>query len=433
MIDYISLCTGIGGLELGAEMANAALGRKFYAPIAFAEVEPFCCRALKHHWPDVPNIGDLNHAVESLREIGIERAGGVFGGIPCQPHSVAGKQMGAADERDLWPAALAIIRAVQPRWVVIENVGGFAGSDDGLSRVRHDLENEGYEVGSVEIPACAVGASHERMRCFVMAYAKSFDWRESANVGVLPNGTGGKEGQEPCGGVSRSEGSTLADCQNIGRHARAGLCGGDARRHGRRFTGDGDSQAGEVMDDAASERCGTGANHRQERHVQNNGQWHAAQIQSERPQLLSEPAAHADAATGTLKTLADTARCGMEGNRPARFEQPQPPRGQALPGRDGAGSAATNGRFESRLGGAVDGLSGGMAGYSRRFDQLLADVIGSTPIPALMGERQSDFEAPRLAPKGKQWKQKISALGNAIVPQQIFPILLALALSEVNG
>lgn len=57
-------------------------------------------------------------------------------------------------------------------------------------------------------------------------------------------------------------------------------------------------------------------------------------------------------------------------------------------------------------------------------------MIASTPQPALMGQAQHEFEPPRLAPKNKNWKQKISALGNSIMPQQIFPVLLAMALSE---
>lgn len=59
-------------------------------------------------------------------------------------------------------------------------------------------------------------------------------------------------------------------------------------------------------------------------------------------------------------------------------------------------------------------------------------MIASTPQPAFIGQAQHDFEAPRLAPKvkGDNWKEKISALGNAIHPLQIFPVLLAMALTD---
>lgn len=50
-----------------------------------------------------------------------------------------------------------------------------------------------------------------------------------------------------------------------------------------------------------------------------------------------------------------------------------------------------------------------------------------------MGEAQHDWEPPRLAPKGKYWKQQLSALGNAVVPVQLFPVLLAIAISEIES
>lgn len=394
---FLELCAGLGGFSHAAAMVNEALSFEFYHCAAFSEIEPYCVGELKRKWPDVPQLGDINHVATELIGAGIG-VDAVFGGIPCQPFSGAGKQMGAADGRDLWPATLAIIRAVEPRWVCIENVSGFAGSDDGLPRVRHDLENEGYEVGSVEIPACAVGASHERMRCFVMAHAQH----------ARPSCTGREpqyEGAQFIAGDHHAEEESrlcaMADSENIGCDARAGLCGCNAGRNGRRLTGNSDSEAGEVMADATPERP----------------YWRAG---------LESGALH-DATSrrrpcdcnGAVGTLAHAARLQMEGNGAAGFEQPQSPHREALPRCDGAGSAAANGRFESGVGGLFNGLA--------------APVIRGQRHPALMGEAQYDREPPRLAPKGKNWKAQISALGNAIVPIQLFPVLLAMALSDLEG
>jgi DNA (cytosine-5)-methyltransferase 1 len=94
----------------------------------------------------------------------------VIAGIPCQPHSVAGKRQGAADERDLWPDTLRILRDVQPRYFFLENVPGVLGY---LSeRIVPDLLGDGWRVPRpLLLEAASVGASHRRERVFLLAYA----------------------------------------------------------------------------------------------------------------------------------------------------------------------------------------------------------------------------------------------------------------------
>lgn len=160
MITVLDICTGVGGFTAAHEMVGG------FRTIAFSEINPWCCGFLKWWKPDVPNLGDL----KAIQECEIERLGPidvVCGGIPCQPHSVAGKRQGFEDPRDLWPAARRIVGIVRPGWVLLENVDGFRAM--ALDRVCADMESDGYDIGAYCIPACAVDAPHERMRVWIVA------------------------------------------------------------------------------------------------------------------------------------------------------------------------------------------------------------------------------------------------------------------------
>ncbi|WP_394369258.1 DNA cytosine methyltransferase [Hymenobacter properus] len=99
----------------------------------------------------------------------------VCGGFPCQPFSLAGKQLGNDDPRALWPHFLRIIREVQPSHVLGENVRGLLSNGRGLAfeGVCVDLETEGYEVQPFLLPAASVGAPHHRDRFWFVAHANS--------------------------------------------------------------------------------------------------------------------------------------------------------------------------------------------------------------------------------------------------------------------
>lgn len=90
------------------------------------------------------------------------------GSCPCQPFSTAGNGLGVNDPRHLWPAWFWLIQQCRPDTIFGEQVAN-AVTKGWLDDVAHDLENEGYAIGSAIIPACSVGAPHKRDRLWFVA------------------------------------------------------------------------------------------------------------------------------------------------------------------------------------------------------------------------------------------------------------------------
>lgn len=154
----LSLFSGIGGFDLAALWVWPEL-----EIVSFCEIDSFCQKVLKKHWPDVPCHSDI----KTLRGDNFGTIDFLYGGFPCQPYSVAGKRKGKEDDRALWPEMFRVIQEAKPRWIIGENVAGFVnmGLDDCLS----DLESKGYETTAFIIPACAVNAPHRRDRVWIVA------------------------------------------------------------------------------------------------------------------------------------------------------------------------------------------------------------------------------------------------------------------------
>lgn len=162
----LSLCSGIGGADVAAESTGCI------QVVGQVEIDPFCQQVLAKHWPQVKRLTDI-------KEVSGDEFGAidiVAGGIPCQPFSKAGKRRGVTDDRHLWPYAFAIIQKTQPSWVIIENVRNFVSM--ALDLVLADLESENYEATTFVLPASAIGAPHERERCFVVAHTGLQRWTE---------------------------------------------------------------------------------------------------------------------------------------------------------------------------------------------------------------------------------------------------------------
>lgn len=164
MLNGLDICAGSGIGSLAFE--RAGLSRT----VCYIERDPYCQSVLQQRQRD----GWLSPAViwDDLRTFDGRPWRGcvdfIFGGIPCQPYSLAGKQRGAADERDLWPDTRRIIREVGPRLVLIENVPGLLVR--GLGRILGELAEDGYDAEWATVSAADVGAWHLRKRVWLVAY-----------------------------------------------------------------------------------------------------------------------------------------------------------------------------------------------------------------------------------------------------------------------
>lgn len=160
----LSLFAGIGGLDLGLERTGE------FAPAAFVEINPYCRRILAKHWPEVTQYNDVRELTAArLAADGIS-INAIVGGFPCQDISKAGAGAGLAGERSgLWAEFARLVRELRPRLVIVENVSALLGR--GMGDVFGDLAALGYNSFWDCIPACAVGAPHERNRVFIVSYA----------------------------------------------------------------------------------------------------------------------------------------------------------------------------------------------------------------------------------------------------------------------
>lgn len=163
---HLSLFSGIGGLDLAAELAG-------FATVGQCEWADYPTKVLEKHWPDVPRWRDIHTLTgdDFFAKTGLHAADVISGGFPCQPHSVIGKRRAENDDRHLWPEFLRVVRELKPKYVVGENVNGLLSTIH--ESVCSDLEKEGYEVWTFCVPACAVGAHHERYRVCILGVAES--------------------------------------------------------------------------------------------------------------------------------------------------------------------------------------------------------------------------------------------------------------------
>lgn len=156
------LFNGIGGFGLAAHWMR-------WENFFHCEIDPFCNKVFEYYFPQSIRHEDIKQTDFTIYRGEIDV---LTGGFPCQPFSVAGKQKGTNDDRHLWPEMLRSIREIKPSIVVAENVPGIIAIEGGVvfEQVCTDLENEGYEVQPVIIPAASVNAPHRRDRIWIVAY-----------------------------------------------------------------------------------------------------------------------------------------------------------------------------------------------------------------------------------------------------------------------
>ncbi len=164
----------------GIEAPSVAWGPLGWEAQWFSEIEKFPKAALAHHYPDVPDLGDMTTVNWSDYEGSVDL---LCGGTPCQSFSVAGLRGGMADPRgNLALVFLGIVDAVRPRWVVWENVPGVLSSNGGrdFGSFLGALGKLGYGFAYRVLDAQHFGVPQRRRRVFVVGYLG--DWRRAAAV-----------------------------------------------------------------------------------------------------------------------------------------------------------------------------------------------------------------------------------------------------------
>ena len=211
---HASVFSGIGGPEVAAAMLG-------WENLFHCEINPFGRAVLEYWFPNSKSYEDIT--TTDFSEWG-GRVNVLTGGFPCQPFSYAGQRRGSQDDRYLWPYMHKCINQVRPDWVVCENVAGILTMveqgdvtemaaekslfDEGdtlyryrldetftLERICNDLENDGYAVQAVVIPACAVNAPHRRDRVFIIGSRLS-TYTTGNGGDRIPTGEGGEAARQ---------------------------------------------------------------------------------------------------------------------------------------------------------------------------------------------------------------------------------------------
>ena len=217
------MCSGYGGLELGVKAVVPTL-----RTVAYVEIEAFACANLVAKMEEglmdpAPVFTDIKCFPAAWFS---GKVHGLLAGYPCQPVSIAGKRVGLADPRYLWPDIRNAISIIRPEWCFFENVSGHVTL--GLREVLLDLEELGYRVENDRgeatwglFTASEVGAPHKRERVFILAVSE-----RDGQCGIL---------RETGHGQNRAQQRTDADRQGVGdggKRAPRELANAIGRREG---------------------------------------------------------------------------------------------------------------------------------------------------------------------------------------------------------
>ena len=202
-MNYLSVCSGI-------EAATVAWHTLGWNPVAFSEIEKFPGQLLAHHYPSVPNWGDMT----KFKEWPDADVNVLVGGTPCQSFSVAGLRKGLDDPRgNLMLTYLAIAAKYRPKWLVWENVPGVLSSNGGLdfASLLRGMGECGYGFAYRVLDAQYFGVAQRRRRVFVVGCLG--DWRSAAAVLFERNSLQGhpaprrEKGKDVAGTINEGSGS----------------------------------------------------------------------------------------------------------------------------------------------------------------------------------------------------------------------------------
>jgi len=207
-VRYISLFSGIEACSVGWKDLN-------WQPVAFADFDEFPSAVLKHHYPEVPNAGDvLKHDWTQYKG----KTDLIVGGSPCQSFSHCGKRLGMDDPRgNLALHYLRIVRNIQPRWFIYENVPGLLSSNEGedFAAFLGEVAKLGYGFAYRVLDAQYFGVPQRRRRVFVVGCANG-DWRSAAAI-LFDKSSLSRDSKKS---RSKKKGATLYSQASVGDESR---------------------------------------------------------------------------------------------------------------------------------------------------------------------------------------------------------------------
>ena len=442
-----------GGLDLAAEWAG-------FTTVGQCEWADYPTKVLEKHWPGVERWRDIRTLTKEnfYERTRLHTVDVISGGFPCQPFSVAGKQKGKRDDRYLWPEMLRVIRELAPSWVVGENVPGIlriAGKT-----VCEDLEREGYAVAVFNYEAAAVGAKHRRERVFFVGERTTMENTSHGRCkqqGILPKQQRGTEPFSAGKGCSEWASSSMpedvADTNRNGAqrdksehwqgrrveqgsedvaNTRCSLRqGGIVRGTDENEVGEGNANIAKRPSSPSKLDVADTDNHKPKQQKRNHEDWGATQEPrssvraragcGNKGRYTAKRIQDDGGNTGILhEVLADTDNTGngtptsrIDGNGQEISGQRQQPFPQwaelsedgSFRGQDIDRTRIKSERqFESGLGMLADGLSYWLGEYLR-----------------------VEPDIPRVATGVKNRVDQLKCYGNAVVPQQAYPIFRAIA------
>lgn len=392
-ITHLSLFSGIGGLDLAAEWA----GIKTVGQCEWAE---YPIKVLEKHWPNVPRWKDIRTLTgDSFYErTGRRTVDIISGGFPCQPFSVAGKQRGKEDDRYLWPEMVRVIKELRPTWVVGENVAGIVRM--ALPDILSELEACGYRTRTFLIPACAVGARHRRYRVAIVGYSNGTrlqtkrpeqqTTRLTGTGEVVADSKGQSEGRLSIGTEQEKPGF-IGCCKDV-QHTDSAGC---EKQHVATESDEGRFASWGCYEGNVCDATSEGLSSRSGKSVGGQG---TQEQEPERPD----------------SNVADSNDGGRDVRRNGKFSTAEEIE------RTGSNIGKRKKEHESRewwstesiLGRVVDGIPCGMDGD---LDFIINHYWDNEP------------DIPRIATGIEHRVDRLKCLGNAVVPQQFYPIFKAIA------
>ena len=397
-LTHLSLFSGIGGLDLATEWAGIET-------VGQCEWAEYPTKVLEKHWPDVPRWKDIRTLTgESFYErTGKRTVDIISGGFPCQPFSVAGKQRGKEDDRYLWPEMVRVIKELRPTWVVGENVAGIVRM--ALPDILSELETCGYRTRTFLIPACAIGARHRRYRVAIVGYSEH-NGSSSTEITRSNQKTGrGQQERKKEAGESAGTGESRNHEDLANSHTERELQSPGSEQDirngvgiGRKTLADAESQfEGRLPVRKEPKKPGSIGSREDVQHADSAGC--KEQYVTAEPDKEGFTGWGCDAenvCNATSQRLSNRTEESMGGQRTQEQESERSMRRTV----------------ESVLGGMVDGFPAGMDGD---LDFIINHYWDEEP------------DIPRIATGIEHRVDRLKCLGNAVVPQQFYPIFKAIA------